>query len=113
MTLAVPMLGNRDRPGGWEGQGHLPPTLQDALVCEVATCPASLLPVSPLFGLSACLAACSVGRSPLPGLVPPGAALSMGLSRNRPSTGSGAEMQGREGTGYARGKRRSCEGPLF
>lgn len=97
MTLAIPILGNRDRPRGWEGQGHLPPTLQDALVCEVATCPASLLPVSPLFGLSACLAACSIGRSPLPGSVPPGAALLMGLSRNRPSTGSGAEMQGRGG----------------
>lgn len=54
MTLAAPMLGNRGRPGGREDQGHPPPPLQAALVCEVAICPASLLPVSPLSGLSAC-----------------------------------------------------------
>lgn len=86
MTLAAPMLGNGGRPGGWEGQGHLPPLLQAALVCEVATCPASLLPVGPLFGLSACLAACGVRRSPHLAQHSPGAALLMELGGNRPST---------------------------
>lgn len=86
MTPAAPTLGNRGRLWGWEGRGHLPLPLQAALVCEVATCPASLLPVSPLFGLSARLAACGARRSPPPGSVLPRAALLSELGGNRPST---------------------------
>lgn len=103
MTLAVPMLGDGGGPGGWEGQGQPPPLLQAALVCEVATRPASLLPAGPLFGLSACLAALGVRRSPL-AQHPPGASLLMELGGDRPSPGP---------QGCAGGKKRSQEGPLF
>lgn len=69
------------------GRARRPPSpLWAALVCEVATCHASLLPVGPLFGLSARLAACGVRRSPHPAQCSPGAALLMGLGRNRSST---------------------------
>lgn len=84
MTLAAPMLGNGAGLGAGRARATtLPP--QAALVCEVATCPASLLPVGPLFGLSACLAACGVRRSPHLAQYSPGAALLMGLAGNRPS----------------------------
>lgn len=85
MTPAAPTLGNRGRLWGWEGRGHLLLPIQAALVCEVATCPASLLPVNPLFGLSARLAACGARRSPPPGSVLPRAALLLELGGNRPS----------------------------
>lgn len=49
MTRAAAMLGNRGGPGGQEGRGRLPSTPQAALVCDVADCPASLLPVGPIW----------------------------------------------------------------
>lgn len=71
MTLTAAALPGR----GW---GHVPPHLRAALVCEVANCPASLLPVGPLSGLSACLAAC--GDRDSPGIVLP-----KGLGEKSPS----------------------------
>lgn len=57
--------------GGLGGPGPLPPTLQAALVCEVALPPSSLS--VPPFGLSARLAACGVGSPPPTGSPPDGA----------------------------------------
>lgn len=59
--LPAPVLG-----GGVGGGPGRPLPLQGAPVCEVATCPASCLPVGSLFGLSACLAACGVRSRPPP-----------------------------------------------
>lgn len=63
MTPAAPVPGNRGRPGGWEGK-VLPPTLQAALVCEVATCPASLLPVGPCWDLVPAWQPVGLGEAP-------------------------------------------------
>lgn len=94
-----PHVGEQGQAWGLGGQGHLPPTLQAALVCEVATCPASLLPAGPLFGLSACLAARGVRRSPPPGSVLPRGSPLDGLGRNRPSTQLPEVKSGEEGRG--------------
>lgn len=94
-----PHVGEQGQAWGLGGQGHLPPTLQAALVCEVATCPASLLPAGPLFGLSACLAARGVRRSPPPGSVLPRGSPLDGLGRNRPSTQLPEVKSGGEGRG--------------
>lgn len=98
MTLAAATLGDR---GAWGlGEAGPPPSHPPAaLVCEVANRLASLLPVGPLFGLRACLAACGDRRSPPPSSVLPGDSPLDGAGQEQAfSLAPGGEiMRGREG----------------